>query len=141
MNQKEHLDAKSNQPPKANAQKNLHRKSSCQNSSSDVLRQNNLKQNHSMDTNDKLIPSRPLVSNSQGRKAIAGDSSYGRHRSSNGIHLLKLLNDTSGLDKTAKLELYSHLEALAEVLLEAYSGAVTAKIEREEEHKGLLNEY
>ncbi|KAI5432662.1 nuclear pore complex protein NUP133 [Lathyrus oleraceus] len=58
-----------------------------------------------------------------------------------GSVLLQLLNDTSGLDKTAKLELYSHLEALAEVLLEAYSGAVTAKIEREEEHKGLLNEY
>jgi nuclear pore complex protein Nup133 len=39
------------------------------------------------------------------------------------------------------IELQSYLEALAEVLLEAYSGAVTAKIERGEEHKGLLNEY
>lgn len=55
--------------------------------------------------------------------------------------LLQLLNETSGLDKTAKLNLYNHLEAVAEVLLEAYSGAVTAKIEREEEHKGLLDEY
>lgn len=55
--------------------------------------------------------------------------------------LLQLLNEISGLDKTAKLDLYNHLEALAEMLLEAYSGAVTAKIEREEEHKGLLNEY
>ncbi|WJX59821.1 hypothetical protein P8452_45098 [Trifolium repens] len=33
------------------------------------------------------------------------------------------------------IELQSYLEALAEVLLEAYSGAVTAKIERGEEHK------
>ncbi|KAJ1415555.1 hypothetical protein SESBI_17985 [Sesbania bispinosa] len=55
--------------------------------------------------------------------------------------LLQLLNETSGLDKTMKLDLYNHLEALAEVLLEAYSGAVTAKIECGEEHKGLLNEY
>ncbi|XP_061361160.1 nuclear pore complex protein NUP133 isoform X2 [Gastrolobium bilobum] len=55
--------------------------------------------------------------------------------------LLQLLNEISGLDKKAKLDLYNHLEALAEVLLEAYSGAVTAKIECGEEHKGLLNEY
>ncbi|RDX89751.1 Nuclear pore complex protein NUP133, partial [Mucuna pruriens] len=55
--------------------------------------------------------------------------------------LLQLLNEISGLDKTAKLDLYNHLEALAEVLLEAYSGAVTAKNECGEEHKGLLNEY
>ncbi|GAU33834.1 hypothetical protein TSUD_393420 [Trifolium subterraneum] len=82
MGQKEHIDTKSNQPlPKANAQKNLHRKSSGQNSSN-VLRQNNLKQNHSIDNNDKLAPSKPLVSNSQGRKVTNGDSPYGRHRSS-----------------------------------------------------------
>ncbi|KAK7258372.1 hypothetical protein RIF29_23945 [Crotalaria pallida] len=55
--------------------------------------------------------------------------------------LLQLLNGNSGLDKSAKLDLYNHLEALAEVLLEAYSGAVTAKIECGEEHNGLLNEY
>ena len=55
--------------------------------------------------------------------------------------LLQLLNEASGLDKPAKLELYCHLEALAEVLLEAYAGAVTAKIERGQEHKGLLDEY
>ncbi|KAL5075360.1 hypothetical protein RYX36_014344 [Vicia faba] len=58
-----------------------------------------------------------------------------------GSVLLQLLNDTFGLDKTADLELYSHLEALAEELLEAYSGVVTAKIEHEEGHRGLLNEY
>ncbi|XP_057725373.1 nuclear pore complex protein NUP133 [Arachis stenosperma] len=55
--------------------------------------------------------------------------------------LLRLLSEISGFDKSSKLDLYSHLEALAEVLLEAYSGAVTAKIECGEEHKGLLNEY
>jgi len=58
-----------------------------------------------------------------------------------GSVLLQFLNDTSGLDKTVKLELYNNLEALTEVLLEAYSGADTAKNERGEEHKGLLNEY
>ncbi|KAK7329519.1 hypothetical protein VNO77_23689 [Canavalia gladiata] len=79
MVQKEHLEDKSNQPMKANVQKNLHKKSSGQNSSS-VLRQNNLKQNYSIDK-DKL-PSKPLVSNSHGRKVLTGDSSYGRHRSS-----------------------------------------------------------
>ncbi|XP_028803086.1 nuclear pore complex protein NUP133 [Neltuma alba] len=55
--------------------------------------------------------------------------------------LLQLLNEISGLDMYAKLDLYNHLQALAEVLLEAYAGAVTAKIERSEEHKSLLNEY
>ncbi|XP_014504766.1 nuclear pore complex protein NUP133 [Vigna radiata var. radiata] len=55
--------------------------------------------------------------------------------------LLHLLNETSGLDKTSKLDLYNNLEALTEVLLEAYSGAVTAKSERGEERQGLLNEY
>ncbi|CAK8531610.1 unnamed protein product [Lathyrus sativus] len=98
MNQKDHLDTKSNQPPKANAQKNLHRKSSGPNSSSNVLRQNNQKQNHSMDTNDKLVPSKPLVSNSQGRKVMTGDSSYGRHRSSNGKSTAK---SKTGLKKSA----------------------------------------
>lgn len=88
MGQKEHLDMKSNQPPKTNAQKNLHRKSSGQNSSN-VLRQNNLKQNHSIDNNDRSVPSKPLVSNSQGRKVTTGDSSYGRHRSSSGKSIAK----------------------------------------------------
>ncbi|XP_027332079.1 nuclear pore complex protein NUP133 isoform X2 [Abrus precatorius] len=55
--------------------------------------------------------------------------------------LLQLLKEISRLDKTSQLDLYNHLEELAEVLLEAYSGAVTAKIECEEEHRGLLNEY
>ncbi|XP_028182087.1 uncharacterized protein LOC114368983 isoform X2 [Glycine soja] len=77
--QKEHPDVKSNQPMKATVQKNLHKKSSVQNSSG-ALRQNNLKQNYSIDR-DKL-PSKPLVTNSHNRKVPTGDSSYGRHRSS-----------------------------------------------------------
>ncbi|XP_021301062.1 nuclear pore complex protein NUP133 isoform X3 [Herrania umbratica] len=55
--------------------------------------------------------------------------------------MLQVLKETSELDVSAKSELYSHLEALTEVLLEVSSGAITAKIERGEEHKGLLNEY
>ncbi|XWS47321.1 hypothetical protein CRYUN_Cryun14cG0142500 [Craigia yunnanensis] len=55
--------------------------------------------------------------------------------------MLQLLKETSELDMSAKSELYSHLEALTEVLLEASSGAITSKMERGEEHKGLLNEY
>ncbi|KAK3031989.1 hypothetical protein RJ639_036194 [Escallonia herrerae] len=55
--------------------------------------------------------------------------------------MLQLLNETKSLDRSAKLDFHSHLEVLSEVLLEAYSGAITAKVEREEEHKGLLDEY
>ncbi|XP_071736708.1 nuclear pore complex protein NUP133 [Rutidosis leptorrhynchoides] len=58
-----------------------------------------------------------------------------------GSFMLHLLNETGRLDIAAKLEFYSHLEVFVKVLLEAYSGAVTAKIEREEEHGGLLEEY
>ncbi|XP_057955734.1 nuclear pore complex protein NUP133 isoform X2 [Malania oleifera] len=57
------------------------------------------------------------------------------------LFMLQLLNETTGLDASAKSELYSHLEGLAEVLLEAYTGAITAKVEREEEYKSLLDEY
>uniref|UniRef100_A0A5B7BVC6 Nucleoporin Nup133/Nup155-like N-terminal domain-containing protein n=1 Tax=Davidia involucrata TaxID=16924 RepID=A0A5B7BVC6_DAVIN len=55
--------------------------------------------------------------------------------------MLQLLNETSCLDMSVKSDFHSHLEVLAEVLLEAYSGAITAKVERGEEHKGLLDEY
>ncbi|KAK8466072.1 hypothetical protein PHAVU_009G254000 [Phaseolus vulgaris] len=84
--QKEHPDLKSNQPMKANVQKNLHKKSSAQNSSG-ALRQNNLKQNYSTDK-DKL-PSKPLVTNSHSRKVLTGDSSHGRHRSSSNKSIAK----------------------------------------------------
>ncbi|KAJ4839202.1 hypothetical protein Tsubulata_048013 [Turnera subulata] len=55
--------------------------------------------------------------------------------------MLQLLKDTSGLDISAKSEVYTHLEMLTEVILEAYAGAITAKVDRGEEHKVLLDEY
>lgn len=55
--------------------------------------------------------------------------------------MLQLSNESNRLDRPKKLEFYSHLEVLAEVLLEVYSGAITAKTELEEDSKGLLNEY
>lgn len=55
--------------------------------------------------------------------------------------MLQLLKEVSKLDMSLKSDLYNHLESLAEVLLEAYAGAVTAKIESGKEHKGLLDEY
>lgn len=55
--------------------------------------------------------------------------------------MLQLLNETPGLDTSAKSDVYARLEALSEVLLEAYTGAITARVECGEEHKGLLNEY
>lgn len=55
--------------------------------------------------------------------------------------MLQLMKETSGHDVSGKSDIYSQLESLAEVLLEAYSGAITAKVERGEEHNGLLNEY
>ncbi|XP_038713797.1 nuclear pore complex protein NUP133 isoform X1 [Tripterygium wilfordii] len=71
---------------------------------------------------------------------------YCQHVVRNGLwsiasFMLKLLNDTSELDVSAKSDLCTHLELLSEVLLEAYSGAITAKFERGEECKGLLDEY
>lgn len=55
--------------------------------------------------------------------------------------MLQLSNEKPRLDMSAKLDVYAHLEELAEVLLEAYTGALTARFERGEEHKGLSNEY
>ncbi|MFS7921843.1 putative nuclear pore complex protein [Helianthus anomalus] len=55
--------------------------------------------------------------------------------------MLHLLTEMDHLDTSSKLEFHSRLEVLVKVLLEAYSGAVRAKVEREEEHGGLLEEY
>ncbi|XP_068669283.1 nuclear pore complex protein NUP133 [Aristolochia californica] len=55
--------------------------------------------------------------------------------------LLQLIKDATGIDLSMRLELYSHLEMLTDVLLETYSGAITAQIERGEEHKLLVEEY
>ncbi|KAK7246326.1 hypothetical protein RIF29_41190 [Crotalaria pallida] len=79
--QQEHTDTKPNLSSKANAQKNMHKKSS------GVLRQNNLKQNSSVEK-DKL-PSKPSVSNTHSRKVMTADSPYARHRNSSGKSVAK----------------------------------------------------
>ncbi|KAI3969523.1 hypothetical protein MKX01_020084 [Papaver californicum] len=53
--------------------------------------------------------------------------------------MLQLLKEAT--DLSAKSDLFSYLEGLVGVLLETYSGAITAKLERGEEHKALLEEY
>lgn len=55
--------------------------------------------------------------------------------------MLQLLNETNRLDESAKFDFYSNLELLSEVLLESYSNAITAKVERKEDHRTLLDEY
>ncbi|CAN7012144.1 hypothetical protein IGI04_012649 [Brassica rapa subsp. trilocularis] len=55
--------------------------------------------------------------------------------------LRHLLTEGSRIDISAKSEIYMHLEVLTEVLLEACAGSATAKLEREEEDKALLDEY
>ncbi|KAK9287681.1 hypothetical protein L1049_016119 [Liquidambar formosana] len=81
VGQKEQSEAKSSQHFKSqpNIQRSVHKKSSTHNASG-VLRQNNQKQN-SLADKDKA-PSKPLVSNTQGRKGLSGDS-FGRHKTSN----------------------------------------------------------
>ncbi|VVA24638.1 PREDICTED: DUF4378 [Prunus dulcis] len=81
VGQKEQSEVSSNQSFRSqpNVQKNLHKKPSTYNASG-ALRQNNQKQNCLVDK--EKLPSKPLVSNSQGRKVLSGDSSSGRHRSS-----------------------------------------------------------
>ncbi|KAL0445240.1 UNVERIFIED_CONTAM: Nuclear pore complex protein [Sesamum latifolium] len=55
--------------------------------------------------------------------------------------MLQLLNETNRVDDSAKSNFYSNLEVLSEVLLESYSNAITAKVERKEDHRTLLEEY
>ncbi|KAF8118996.1 hypothetical protein N665_0001s0053 [Sinapis alba] len=57
-----------------------------------------------------------------------------------GSFMLHLLTEGSRIDISAKSEIYMHLEVLTEVLLEAFAGSATAKLEREED-KALLDEY
>ncbi|CAH9135887.1 unnamed protein product [Cuscuta epithymum] len=54
--------------------------------------------------------------------------------------LLQLSKQKYPVDNAIKLNYYSHLEELSDVLLEAYSGAITARIECGG-HKGLMDEY
>ncbi|XP_043691253.1 nuclear pore complex protein NUP133 isoform X2 [Telopea speciosissima] len=55
--------------------------------------------------------------------------------------MLDLLKEASGVNLSAKSDLYSHLEGLTDDLLETYTGAITAKVERGEDNKGLLGQY
>ncbi|KAG9158549.1 hypothetical protein Leryth_021607 [Lithospermum erythrorhizon] len=55
--------------------------------------------------------------------------------------MIQLSTETYRFDYETRLEFLSDLKALSEVLLEAYSGAITAKVDRGQEHKALLNEY
>lgn len=55
--------------------------------------------------------------------------------------MLRLLTEASRIDISAKSDVYMHLEVLNEVLLEACASSTTAKLEREEENNGLLDEY
>ncbi|XVF28242.1 hypothetical protein REPUB_Repub15cG0012600 [Reevesia pubescens] len=81
LGQKEQSEVKSNQPFKSQSstQKSLHKKSSIH-KASDVLRQNNQKQNCIADK--VKLPSNPIGSNLQSRKVLSGDSVTGRHRTS-----------------------------------------------------------
>ncbi|KAH6785175.1 hypothetical protein C2S51_037630 [Perilla frutescens var. frutescens] len=54
---------------------------------------------------------------------------------------LQLLNETNRLDDSVKFDFYSNLELLSEVLLESYSNAITAIVERKEDHRNLMEEY
>lgn len=55
--------------------------------------------------------------------------------------MLQLVPEVSQLDISRKSDFHSNLEALAEVLLEAYSSAIMAKVDREDDHRGLSDEY
>ncbi|CAN0897487.1 Nuclear pore complex protein NUP133 [Linum grandiflorum] len=55
--------------------------------------------------------------------------------------MVQLLSEISRLGDSATLDFHGHLEALTEVLLEAYAGAIEAKLGRGEEHKGISDEY
>ncbi|XP_074272833.1 nuclear pore complex protein NUP133 [Silene latifolia] len=55
--------------------------------------------------------------------------------------MIQTLNESSPIDISSKSDICSNLEVLADVVLESYVGAITAKVEREEDHKGLSDDY
>lgn len=55
--------------------------------------------------------------------------------------ILDLKEEASALVPSLVASLIAHLEELADIFLEAYAGAITAKVEREEEYRGLQMEY
>ncbi|KAL6867412.1 hypothetical protein ACP4OV_015436 [Aristida adscensionis] len=55
--------------------------------------------------------------------------------------IIDLLRDSGGGDISVKSNIWSQLEGLTDILLEAYLGLLTAKFERGEEHGMLVQEY
>lgn len=55
--------------------------------------------------------------------------------------IMQLLKETTVVDMSTKSDLWSQLEALTDILLDGYTGSITSKIERGEEHKSLRAEY
>ncbi|GER54059.1 nucleoporin [Striga asiatica] len=55
--------------------------------------------------------------------------------------MLQLLSGTNGLKDSVIFDFCSNLVVLSEILLESYSNAITAKVERKEDHRSLLEEY
>ena len=55
--------------------------------------------------------------------------------------ILDLKDEASGSASSLVEKLVGNLEGLVDILLESYAGAITAKVEREEEYRGLQKEY
>lgn len=55
--------------------------------------------------------------------------------------IMQLLKEAAVVDMLVKSDLCAQLEGLTDVLLETYTCSITTKIERGEEHKGLVAEY
>ncbi|XP_020700512.1 nuclear pore complex protein NUP133 isoform X3 [Dendrobium catenatum] len=55
--------------------------------------------------------------------------------------IMKLFKESALIDSSRKPDLWSQLEVLTDILLEAYTCSITARIECGEEHRGLVQEY
>lgn len=55
--------------------------------------------------------------------------------------MMQLSREAAAVDMSAKFDLFTQLEGLADVLLEAYTGSITSKAERGEDYKSLTAEY
>ncbi|RWW19273.1 hypothetical protein GW17_00016689 [Ensete ventricosum] len=55
--------------------------------------------------------------------------------------IMHLLKEVQAMDMSVEQEMWSQLEGLTDVLLDAYTSSITAKIECGEEHHGLVEEY
>ncbi|PKA57063.1 Eukaryotic translation initiation factor 3 subunit C [Apostasia shenzhenica] len=55
--------------------------------------------------------------------------------------IMQLLKETAVIDISRKSDLWCQLEILSDILLDGYTVSITTKLERGEDHKGLLREY